>query len=128
MFLNEEFYRKTLSACLRLFDVVGRWGGDEFVAIIINVRKKQLHDTAQRFLSLIRSSSVPIERETLQVTVSLGTTLAKLGDTVESIIRRADSLMYQSKASAGDCISTGSGRRSNSSAPLPCILEHCKPG
>lgn len=96
---------KTLPACLRLFDIVGRWGGDEFVAIVINVRKKHLRDIAQRFLSLIRSSGIPVEREILKVTVSIGTTLAKPSDTVSSVLKRADRLMYKSKASGGDCIS-----------------------
>ncbi len=58
---------KTLPACLRLFDIVGRWGGDEFVAIVINVRKKHLYEIAQRFLSLLRSSSIPTEGEILTV-------------------------------------------------------------
>jgi diguanylate cyclase (GGDEF)-like protein/PAS domain S-box-containing protein len=96
---------KTLPACLRLFDIVGRWGGDEFVAIVINVRKKHLHDVAQRFLSLIRSSGIPAEREFLRVTVSVGATRAKPDDTVASVLKRADGLMYRSKALGGDCIS-----------------------
>ncbi|HYA12679.1 MAG TPA: sensor domain-containing diguanylate cyclase [Thermodesulfovibrionales bacterium] len=96
---------KTLPACLRLFDIVGRWGGDEFVAIVINVRKKHLREIAQRFLSLVRSSGIPLEREILRVTVSTGVTLAKPRDTVSSVLKRADSLMYKSKASGGDCIS-----------------------
>lgn len=98
---------KTLSACLRLFDVVGRWAGDEFVAIIINVRKKQLTDIAMRSLSLVKSSSIPTEKGTLSVTVSIGATLAKPTDTVTSVLERVDSLMYQSKISGGDRISMG---------------------
>jgi diguanylate cyclase (GGDEF)-like protein/PAS domain S-box-containing protein len=96
---------KTLPVCLRLFDIVGRWGGDEFVAIVINVRKKYLYDIAQRFLSLIRSSVIPVGRETLRVTVSIGATRARQTDSVFSVLKRADSLMYKSKASGGDCIS-----------------------
>lgn len=96
---------KTLPACLRLFDIVGRWGGDEFVAIVINVRKKHLREIAQRFLSMMRSSGIPLEQEILRVTVSTGVTLAKPRDTVSSVLKRADSLMYKSKSSGGDCIS-----------------------
>lgn len=96
---------KTLPACLRLFDIVGRWGGDEFVAIVINVGKKHLREIAQRFLSMMRSSGIPLEQEILRVTVSTGVTLAKPRDTVSSVLKRADSLMYKSKSSGGDCIS-----------------------
>lgn len=96
---------KTLPACLRLFDIVGRWGGDEFVAIVINVRKKHLYDVAQRFLSLVRSSGIPVKQEFLRVSVSIGATRAKPDDTLASVLKRADSLMYKSKALGGDCIS-----------------------
>jgi diguanylate cyclase (GGDEF)-like protein/PAS domain S-box-containing protein len=96
---------KTLPACLRLFDIVGRWGGDEFVAIVINVRKKHLSDVAQRFLSLVRSSGIPVEREFLRVSVSIGATRARPDDTVTSVLKRADNLMYKSKALGGNCIS-----------------------
>jgi len=99
---------KTLPACLRLFDIVGRWGGDEFVAVIINIRKKHLIDIAQRFLSLIRSSDIHMKQGILKVTVSIGVTLAMPDDTMDSILKRADSLMYKSKESGGDCISISS--------------------
>ena len=94
-------------ACLRLFDIVGRWGGDEFIAIVINVRKKQLFDIAQRFLSLIRSSDIPMGRGILNITVSIGATFAKPTDTLDSVVTRVDGLMYKSKLSGGDRISMG---------------------
>ncbi|MBM4128554.1 MAG: sensor domain-containing diguanylate cyclase [Nitrospira sp.] len=96
---------KTLPASLRLFDVVGRWGGDEFVAVIVNIRKKHLQDIAHRFLSLIKSSDIHLENEILKITVSIGATIAKPNDTVVSILKRADRLMYKSKVSGGDRVS-----------------------
>ncbi len=87
---------RTLQNCVRSFDVVGRWGGEEYLIIIANVEGDELVSTANRCRSLVEQSSLPLEPE-LRVTISLGATLARAGDTVDSIIKRADGLMYRSK-------------------------------
>jgi diguanylate cyclase (GGDEF)-like protein/PAS domain S-box-containing protein len=87
---------KTLQNSVRSFDVVSRWGGEEYVAVIANVEGDELITTANRSRSLVEQSSVPTI-PSLRVTVSVGATLAHVDDTVESIIKRADALMYQSK-------------------------------
>jgi diguanylate cyclase (GGDEF)-like protein/PAS domain S-box-containing protein len=87
---------KTLQNSVRSFDVVSRWGGDEYVAVIANVQGDELSATANRTRLLVERSGVP-SVPSLQVTVSVGATLARQNDTVESIIKRADALMYQSK-------------------------------
>ena len=88
---------KTLQNSLRSFDLVGRWGGEEFVAVIANVDRDQLLATVNRFRLLVEQSilsSVP----GLRVTISLGATLARPDDDVISIVKRSDSLMYESKS------------------------------
>jgi diguanylate cyclase (GGDEF)-like protein/PAS domain S-box-containing protein len=87
---------KTLTNSARSFDVVARWGGDEFIAVIANVEREQLVATANRFRTLVEQSSraagpVP------QVTISVGATLARSDDSEEALLERADRLMYESK-------------------------------
>jgi diguanylate cyclase len=48
-----------------------------------------------------------IDAEKVSVTVSLGVTLVKSGDTLESIIQRADELMYASKSSGRNLVTIG---------------------
>jgi len=43
----------------------------------------------------------------LQVTISLGATLVRNDDTMESMVKRADTLMYRSKAAGRNCLTTG---------------------
>ncbi|MBU1234048.1 MAG: diguanylate cyclase, partial [Proteobacteria bacterium] len=45
--------------------------------------------------------------EKLQVTVSVGATIAGENDTLESLIKRADKLLYQSKAAGRNCLTLG---------------------
>jgi diguanylate cyclase (GGDEF)-like protein/PAS domain S-box-containing protein len=93
----------TLNRGLRPFDFVGRWGGDEFVAAVVNVDRRQLDGVAERCRlvverTLFENGGVPIK-----TTVSIGSTIGRPGDTVNSLLRRADKLMYRSKASGRNC-------------------------
>ena len=89
---------KTLQNSVRSFDVVSRWGGEEFVALIANVEGDELIRTANRCRALVEQSHVPVPPSP-RVTVSIGVTIARPEDTALSIIKRADELMYKSKQS-----------------------------
>ena len=56
-----------------------------------------LHTAAERIRSLVEKSQIRENGIKLQVTVSIGGTLATNDDTTESILKRADKLLYQSK-------------------------------
>lgn len=90
---------------VRSFDAVGRWGGEEFVCVLVNVDNDQLFKVAEKLRILIMQSNFLLNNSPLSVTVSLGAVTARHDDTLESIIRRADLLMYQSKANGRNCIS-----------------------
>ncbi len=97
---------KTLEANLRPFDFVGRWGGEEFIIVISNIKdKKQLYSIAERLRILVAQSWFSVGKNTIKVTVSIGGTVAKPDDTFNSLIKRADRLMYKSKIQGRNCIS-----------------------
>ena len=98
---------KTLMNSARSFDVVARWGGDEFIAVIANVEKEQLIAAANRFRILVEQSSrvsCPVQ----QVTISVGATLARSDDTEATVLERADRYMYASKTAGKNCVTTDS--------------------
>ena len=81
----------------RPFDTTGRWGGEEFVSIILNVDREKLFDVANRMRILIEQSAITVDATTIRVTISIGATMANTDDSIESLIRRADQLMYHAK-------------------------------
>jgi len=97
----------TLVSTSRPFDIYGRWGGEEFVGIIKNVQEKELEIVAQRVRMLIEKSYLKTNEENLQVTLSIGATIALANDSMEMVIKRADELLYKSKENGRNCLTLG---------------------
>ena len=93
---------ETILNTLRAMDIICRWGGEEFIVILPNVDISTLKRVAERIRVLVAESWISAEKEKLRVTVSIGGTMATDDDDVESLVHRADKLMYQSKDSGRD--------------------------
>jgi len=87
----------TLTANTRPFDIFGRWGGEEFIGIIRNIDIDFLQEYCEKIKTLIEQAFIVKEGKQLHCTVSIGATMASSEDTIESLINRADMLMYESK-------------------------------
>jgi diguanylate cyclase (GGDEF)-like protein len=89
---------KILSGELRATDIVGRWGGDEFIAVVPRVDSKILRGLAERCCVMTAQTVIPNGAGTpISLSVSIGGTLALPEDTAVGLIERADRLMYQCK-------------------------------
>lgn len=97
---------RTAANILRRMDSIARWGGEEFVVILPSIDAKTLCDVAERIRVFIAKSFLVTQGTMLHVTVSLGATMALPDDTPESVIRRADRLMYASKQSGKNRLTT----------------------
>lgn len=102
-----KFVARTFVANARPFDLYGRWGGEEFIGIIRNIEGRDLHALGSRLRSLIERAYILYKNEKLYVTVSIGATLVTGTDTLETLIKRADTLLYQSKAAGRNCVTYG---------------------
>jgi diguanylate cyclase (GGDEF)-like protein len=88
----------TLGGCMRAYDMVGRWGGEEFLAVVHFADEYQLRLVAEKLRMLVEQSFLSHAGERLQVTMTFGVTRVKPGDTVEALLGRADRLLYEGKA------------------------------
>jgi diguanylate cyclase (GGDEF)-like protein/PAS domain S-box-containing protein len=90
---------QALTSSLRPADTVGRWGGDEFLAIVRGVDQEILGRLAERSAEQVRQISIPDkEGKLFSASVSVGAALCRAGESAEDLVRRADRLMYLSKA------------------------------
>jgi diguanylate cyclase (GGDEF)-like protein/PAS domain S-box-containing protein len=93
-----QMVAQTIQKNFRRSDVVGRWGGEEFLAILVQVNStKSILKIAEKIRMLIEHSRLDIDNHHISVTVSIGAVLLSDEDTIETVINRADQLMYQSK-------------------------------
>ncbi|WP_457748663.1 diguanylate cyclase [Sulfurimonas sp.] len=86
---------RKLSSCTRSSDTVARWGGEEFVMLF----PQTAYEDALVFLEKCRLSFDGFHyKECEQITLSFGVSSYKKGDTLESILSRADEALYSAKA------------------------------
>ena len=97
---------QTLVATSRSSDLVGRLGGEEFVTVLASIDTAQLLRVADRYRALVQQSSVRLPERRLSVTLSVGATLAVPEDTVDTLLARADELMYRSKQGGRNRVSS----------------------
>lgn len=87
---------RTLSKSVREKDITGRWGGEEFLVIVPVLHSSELRALAERLRVLIQASTVP-DCPDVHLSISIGASLARYGDTFEELLKRADALLYRSK-------------------------------
>jgi len=90
----------------RAFDLFGRWGGEEFIGIIRNINGDNLYNLGEKLRILIEKNTLKINGRKICITISLGATLVKPGDTIDSLIDRADKLLYRSKTAGKNRITS----------------------
>ena len=88
---------RTLNGALRSTDTLGRWGGDEFLAVLGHVDRDSLTQLAARCCRLVAEIRIPYGTESIPVSVSVGGAVFRGDESVEALIARADRMLYVSK-------------------------------
>ena len=101
---------KRLTDCLGETEVVGRFGGDEFLIMVPQFcHKQELEEVAEKVMSIFHRPMLVAEQE-LYISGSGGIAIyPKDGESVNSLIKNADLAMYAAKKSGKGRISYCSG-------------------
>jgi diguanylate cyclase (GGDEF)-like protein len=85
-------------------DMVGRYGGEEFIIILPNSDKRAASEQADRLCRQVRETVIKVKGNEIKVTLSIGTAQLRVGtDTWDSLLNRADNAMYEAKNRGRDC-------------------------
>ena len=84
------------SGCRR-DDLVGRYGGEEFVICLPETDAKEAEVLAERLRRTIELSAVDFEGTVLSVTISLGLAIGRPGNSIDELIARADAALLAAK-------------------------------
>jgi diguanylate cyclase (GGDEF)-like protein len=82
---------------VRLEDMVGRWGGEEFLVVLPNTADQGAAELAERLRQVVANTPCRLaDGDAVQVTISVGCA-ASLIDDAGSLVRSADAAMYEAK-------------------------------
>jgi diguanylate cyclase (GGDEF)-like protein/PAS domain S-box-containing protein len=94
----------TLAVNVRPFDLVGRWGGEEFLALVSASDTNSLGQIAERLRILVEMTWLVEGSHKVKMTVSIGGAVVEPDDTTQSLIARADTRLYEAKRAGRNCV------------------------
>lgn len=104
-----QVFAREIKESIRKTDVIARWGGEEFVVLLVHDDISNIKDISASISEKIRSKTENIKvlfnEEVIHFTVSIGATISTAEDTsIDAIIDRADKLLYQAKIKGRNCV------------------------
>jgi diguanylate cyclase (GGDEF)-like protein len=92
-----EVFAEVVRKTMRATDVIGRLGGEEFVAMVSGTLAEAAI-AAERVRSAFAAAEIPLEGQRIAATVSIGIACGSPLAAVETLITRADAALYRAKA------------------------------
>ncbi len=87
---------------VREIDLIGRYGGDEFLIILPNTKIKRAREIARRILTRVEDEKFP--NINMKLTLSIGLSEYVFGETLDKFIEKVDKALYVAKGSGRNCI------------------------
>ncbi len=103
-----EHLATTMQQRVRSCDVLGRIGGDEFLAILPQTDRRQAYVLAERLREAVENYVLEVEDDQVidWVTVSIGVAAYPVnGETIDNVITAADNAVYEGKKQGGNRVS-----------------------
>jgi diguanylate cyclase (GGDEF)-like protein len=119
--VGDELLRRiavAIEESTRVVDVIGRFGGDEFVVLLPDTDLEQALPVAERLVARLREVGTEADPRR-PVTASIGLSLAHAEDDVTILLNSADDAAYRAKQAGGDrfLVATQPDRESFATGP-----------
>jgi diguanylate cyclase (GGDEF)-like protein len=100
-----RLFAKIARTTMRASDVIGRWGGEEFVALVPG-GLAEASAAAERVRVAFQRAAVECDGQVIGATVSIGVACGSPNASIDALIARADAAMYRAKVNGRNCIVT----------------------
>ncbi|NPA87413.1 GGDEF domain-containing protein [Caminibacter pacificus] len=87
----------TMKSLIRKSDKIYRYGGDEFIIVFNRSTLENAEKSIERIIYKIYRTTLKYKENYIKITISAGITQHRAGDTIESMIKRADEALYKAK-------------------------------
>lgn len=94
---------QTLVETVRATDVVGRWGGEEFLVILPNTSLLKGYQLIERVRNELAQQSFEVAGVSLSLSISCGICSTRFFSDFDDLIRAADQSLYVAKAEGRNC-------------------------
>jgi two-component system cell cycle response regulator len=101
---------RLMSEVVRPTDILGRYGGEEFLIGLLEADETIAHMIAERLRLKVATTPFPFNQHCISITISIGVaSLIPEIDKIETLIERADRALYQAKQTGRNqvCVSQG---------------------
>lgn len=88
---------KALQKRLREVDFIARYGGEEFVILLPETAEQDAHEALDKIRNAISTTPFRFREQPVTITLSIGLSGFREGDTVEDVFARADQQLYVAK-------------------------------
>lgn len=99
----------SINSQLRSQDLIARWGGEEFLAVLPDTDLEQAQAIAERVRQVLMQQSWCFDGKPVAVTISVGISEFEEGDELKSAINRADKALYCCKNNGRNRVEVCSG-------------------
>jgi len=105
---------KTLKSLVRADDLIVRWGGEEFLLLLVDTDLNGAQILAEKIRQTIAATHFSTDQGKLAVSMSLGVDAQKVGGDLYATLGSADRAMYEAKRQGRNCVVTSdSGTNGN---------------
>ena len=95
---------QSVENCVRPTDLVGCWGENQFMAILSECRESEVALVGERVRRMISRSEIEWWGDKFSMTSPVGGAGCRTGDTVESLLARAETSLKESIGKGGNCV------------------------
>ena len=95
---------QTITSSVRHGDIVGRYGGEEFIVLLPTISQEKVIEIAEKIRKSIKNIVFKEKRKSFSITISIGISKYIKNINIDTLIDNADSSLYQAKNSGRDNI------------------------
>jgi two-component system, cell cycle response regulator len=91
---------RRIADCVRTYDTVGRYGGEEFLAVVPSSDANGALKLAERIRQSIAAAPISTDKGEVQLTLSCGVAVSTANSTLDpdTLLRLADDALYRAKS------------------------------